>query len=203
MVIACLWAFLLSGFVSLEQEISLVGIKINGNFLNVEVSDFPYEGVLTVDIKGTIKDGLSALGYPNSFVKNVEVKKGNGFTRIIFRMVGPFEITDKSTNSTSISISLKPLCQRMVVEPMKYPKTQAQPSGEVKVVKETVFVSKPKPVFLRCRDLIGEELSEFVKIATGGSLDLKKDKRFTGQYNSVSLERFFREFPDYFEKYAK
>ncbi|MEO0239026.1 MAG: hypothetical protein ABIM45_03750 [candidate division WOR-3 bacterium] len=203
MVIACLLGFLLSGFVSLEQEISVVEIKIKGNFMNVEVSDFPYEGVLTVDIKGTIKDGLSAVDYPNSFVKNVEVKKSKGFTRIIFRMVGPFEIRDKSTSSTSISISLKPLRQRIVVEPMKYSKTQAQPSGEVKVVKETVFVSEPKPVYLRCRDLIGEELSEFVKIATGRSLDLKKDKRFTGEYNSVSLERFFREFPDYFEKYAK
>lgn len=203
MVIAYLLILMVSGFVSVEQEIKLVEINVGGSFSNVEIHDFPYEGVLAIDIKGTIKGGFPVGNYPNSFVKKLEVKRNNGIVRIICRMAGPFEIVEKTTRGDLIRIILKPLQGKISLEMDKGSIVQAQPPKEVRVVVETVFVARPKPVSFKCKDLTGAEISEFIKVAVGKSVSLPKEKKFSGYFSSVSLEKFLVEFPVYFEKYAK
>ncbi|MDI6850793.1 MAG: hypothetical protein QMD82_02520 [bacterium] len=194
---------MISGFISVEQDIRMVDITVRGSFSNVEVQDFPYEGVLTIDIKGIIKGDFPVGNYPNSFVKKVEIKRVNGIMRIICKMAGPFEIAEKITSGDLIRITLKPVQGRISLETEKHFMIQSQPPKKVRAVVETVFVTRPQPVYLKCKDLTGAEISEFIKAAAGKSLVLPSNKKFSGHFGSPSLEKFLEEFPAYFEKYAK
>lgn len=182
----------------ITQEVSYIEVQISGNILTFEVSDFTYEGIIVVDVKGTITLGETIEKYVNSTLREVEIKKRspNDF-RLIFKFNSPVKLVSKELSKHCLKIRVSSDVPNVKVSPGSEIKMYSTARSEkvevpVKVIRETLYVEKPVPVFLRCQGLRGEELSAFLRSTLGLRLNLKVDSVYNVNVRADSREELVR-----------
>lgn len=195
MVSSVLLFILCMNSISITQEISHIDLLVSGNISSFEVSEFSYEGVIVVDVKGNILPVASLERFVNSPLKEVEIKKrGPGDFRLIFKFNGPVKLIDKEISKRGLKIRVSPETQDIQV--LTGSPSSGVPRGvgesQVKVVKETLYVEKPIPFLLKCSGVTGAELSAFLQSATGLKLNLKSDSVYDLFLRVGSKEEFLR-----------
>ncbi len=180
--------FVLINSLQIREAVSQVELKVLGNFKSVEVTEFPYEGVIVIDINGDLNPFESG-DFQNSFIKAVEFKRFSSKEgRLKILTQGPFSVISKSKVNDGFLLVLKPEVSFLSVSPVKrysVSSTVSTPAQKIQIVRDTILVTKQRKVFLRFNGLTDEELIQFVKVSTGVDLSIKKSGIFSG---SISCE---------------
>jgi len=181
--------------VTATQQIDLIEIKIEGKFNSYEVTDFPYEGVLVVDVSGDISGFSGTEWYENSFLRSAEYRKmGSNTGRIIFKFSAPCEVQSHSYSGNVIFLVVEAKGARVQLSPLSPKVSSLSPHASEKIVtlRETVFVNNSLPVRFRFRNLNSSEIAKFVKIAIGRETIVPKDALMSGFVEASSIEEFVK-----------
>lgn len=184
--------------ISVTQEISYLDVVVSGDISSIEVSEFSYEGIIVVDVRGKIAKGASLERFVNSPLKEVEIKKGgSGDFRLIFKFIGPVRLIDKEISKRGLKIRVAPEGPGIqVLSGSEFSSYSKVPSSGIespsKVIKETLYVERPVPTLLKCNGVAGSELSVFLSYVTGLKLNLKSDSTYNLFLRVSSKEELLR-----------
>lgn len=184
--------------ISVTQEISYLDVFISGNISSFEVSEFSYEGIIVVDLRGNIATGASLERFVNSPLKEAEIKKmGQEDFRLVLKFSGPIRLVDKEISKRGLKIRVAPEVHSIqVLSASGYGFYSKVPSVSTespsKVIKETLYVEKPIPTLLKCNRVAGSELSAFLQYVTGLKLNLKSDSTYNLFLRAGSKEELLR-----------
>lgn len=194
MVNALMLIFLIGKLINVTERVDFVEIRIKGPFESFNVTEFPYEGAIAVDVKGGLRGFQGAEQYENSFLRSIEYRRlefNSG--RIIFRFAGPVQLMNYSYSGSEISLNISTKGARVGLAPSVGEAPSRNLSREVRVVRETVFVDRPTAVFLKFRNLNASELSEFVKFTTGVDIRFPDNFQNQGAIEGKSVDEFLKE----------
>lgn len=195
-MVKSLLALILMVFLNVKQGVNLLKLSFDVKFDKYEISDFPYEGVLIVDLQGVPKIFEGQDKFANSFLKEVTYKRTEkGALRVILKFSGAYEILNTKVTSRGLEISISPKVSEVEVVPLTFQSsTKVSSTEKIQVVKEMVKVELPKSIILRCKDTKGEVLSRFIKMATGLDVNLKSDSLYNLYKSFNSEEAFLKSF---------
>jgi hypothetical protein len=203
-VVGLLVAFIInvSGGISVYQEVQAIEITVSGKISDFEVTDFSYEGIITVDIKGDVFYSKAIEKFINSPLREVEIKKNSaGNFRVIFKFTGPIKLLGAEQIKGDIKIRVHPeasmlrLLSSISQGPTGTPISSS--TASTRIVKETLYIESSAPVFLRCRNLSGRELSDFLYVSLGKRVSLPPDSIYNFEKREKSLEDFIKSFELY------